>query len=524
VPLAKGADPVQDRAWQLNGLRRGLLLAALLPSFAQAALTMQLERRELALGEPLALTVSGPAERLESLDLGALQADFEIRARSLSRDARSGSLSLTLYPLRPGALVVPALGDAAGRTRALGVNVLDGSENIPRLHWRTSFEPAHPSVRQPTRFTLEVCDDGTLDWKRPALPTLEALHVRALGEEQADVELAFPRLGRTTEPAPEGPSRSWDGPAIDLSADGTCTAHRWHWAVTPLVAGAARLPLPMLEAGKFGQPLRFAPPTAAFDARPVPAWLPAEVAIGRPDIHTTRWPARWPVDRPLTWRMRIAGGYGIADIKRLLELQLAATPALRAYPPVVELLVSSDALSPRGEVSVTLHALPATRGELALPELVFPYYNPDSGRLDTLRLPGARVTIFDPLREQLAWAGAGLLALLLLALALWRARRMLVWRRARSRGLAAIAAAADSRGLAQALRGFSLCAGQQEAATLGQWRERMRAQCRVGGGRDATLDELIAVVERNSYADTPGESADALQRRALETLRAARPL
>jgi hypothetical protein len=475
---------------------RILLAACLLlsPLAGAVGLKTQLDRTTLALGEPLALTLTGTA--LEQIDLAPLAADFEVQGRTLSRSDGMETLVLTLYPLRGGRLILPGLPllqAGTARSRASAVTVTAGSAEIPQVRFRVETEPAAPVQRQPARLTLEACDDGSLEWKRPALPLHAALYHRPLGEEQ-----------------------------MDLERDGIrCTAHRWHWAVIPTQMptrdGPLRLPMAMLEAGKFGRQLRFPAPAVAFTVAAVPAWLPLNVAIGRPRLAAEKLPATWPVQRPLAWRFEVSGGYSEDGLKALLALQLQGQAGLNGYTPTVETLPGEDRLSPLPRLRVTLYASPRESGPLRLPGLSLPWFDPASGRLESLTVQGGVVRIVNPALESLVrWAtillGAGLLGALLILIT-----RKLAWRRHKRRGLAEVAASTDMDSLARAVRAFSLRPQPHPAATLGRWRERLRGEARCAG-----LDELTEALERARYAGVPGDFT-MLREQAARVLGSCRP-
>lgn len=467
-----------------------ILFALLLPLPSQAALKSQIDKRELVLGEALTLSINGAPDALEVLDDSALKQDFEIRTRSLSKGAGShsvdGVLTLTLYPLRTGKIQLPAL---AKTLRPLSVRVLESSETIPKILWHIELQPETPLTRQPVRLTLEACDDGSLEWKRPLLPTPEGIQLRTLGEERLDVE-----------------------------RDGTsCTAHRWHWMLQPMSAGAFTIPIPMLEAAKFGQQLRYPAPQGSLSALAAPAWLPRETAIGKPIIKATAVPQTWPLDRPLSRRIEIEGAYNPADIKALLDAQLAAAPAFSVYRPVVEILAQSDTASPLTRIAITLYAHPHETGNLNFPELVFPYFDPASGSLQTERLDVPSVKIFNPLHTKLLWGAGALLVLTLLGLLGWWMKKAIAWRLAKQHGLKAIAHAQNIDELAQALRKFSLRANALPAVSLGTWRSQIDAQTSTTG-----VAELIALIEQTIYGRKVLR-LEILKEAAKQTLKTIRP-
>ncbi|NWG87953.1 MAG: BatD family protein [Hydrogenophilaceae bacterium] len=471
-------------------VRLALACLALSVSHAALALNAQLDRKHVALGEPLTLSISGKAASLEQLDLAPLKAEFEVFARTLSRSDAQGILQLTLYPLKSGRLAIPALGSGRDRSRALPVQVNTSSEFMPAVSLKLYTEPAQPFVRQPTRLTLEICDDGSLDWKRPALPLTSLAQHRALGEEQIEIEQEGMR----------------------------CTAHRYHWAVLPTQAGEIRLVLPALEAGKFGQRLRLPPPPAVFSAAAVPAWLPLNVPVGKPMVSAETLPGESPLQRPLVWRFSVDGGYSIDGLKALLALHLQPHREWNAYPPTVETLAPEDRNSPLNRLAVTLYALPESAGPLALPALTLPYFDPATARLEKIALPAQQVRVIDPLWRKLGYLAALLAGSAALLVLLNLLHKEMLWRRARRRILLAIRNAADPAELGRTLRGFSFVQNEKPAATLGQWLERIGRQARTS----TAMAELVAALEARRYGLHFIALAD-LQAQAMTAISGLRP-
>jgi len=340
-------------------------------------------------------------------------------------------------------------------------------------------------VNQPVRLSLSICDDGSLQWQRPLLPTQAGRVLRALGEEEGEGE----RAGEA------------------------CTLHRFHWALLATREGAAVLNVPMLDASRFGQRLRFPGPSLNFEAAALPAWLPAHVPPVAPVILANPLPARWPLRRPLSWRFEVAGGYSADGLKALLDLQLRDSPALGVYPPLIEAIPPDDLNSPLSHHAVTLFLQPRSSGEITLPTLTLPWYDPARGRLAGTTLTGGTLTVFDP-RWQLDARGAGGLAgALLLAGLVWQVRRMARWRLARHRGLRAIRQARDIAGLAQAVRQFSLT-GQPAAPSLGEWQRRLAQEA---AGCDVA--DAVHQLEHQTFglaSPAPAELRQALLRKLAQ--------
>ncbi len=462
-------------------LLAGLLLAAA-PAWATGA---RLEPSRLALGEALTLTLTG--EGLDGIDLAPLVRDFHIQGSTLNRSGERETLQVTLYPLHTGRLKLPALNLGKIHSRPGQVTVTAASAETPQVWFRVEADPASPYLRQPTRFTLEACDDGSLQWRRPVLPGSASLRIRPLGEEQRESE--------------QGGFR--------------CTAHRWHWAFIPTRAGDVTLTLPMLEAGKFGRQLRYPAPAAHLSVKPVPDWLPLPVPIGAPRVDSEPLPATWPVDRPLAWRFRLTGGLSVDGVKALLAPQIHGPSPAGAYAPTVENL-PGDPLSPQTHLAITLYPLPRARGPLVLPDLTLPWFDPTSGRLEYANLPGGTVKVVDPARETaLRWL-AGLLGIALGAAALTAVARQAVLMSARRRRLAAIAGSDSLADLLRNVRLFSPDTHPTFPATLGIWAKHLTAQ-----GRCPGLKQLVVELERAAFGQGTHD-LDVLRDQAVKVLNCCR--
>lgn len=477
-------------------LRLAVLLALGLPLWAAPKgrpMPYELDRSTLALGEPLQLRITRHLDSreapLESLDLAPLLRDFELLERALGRDSTAETLTLTLYARRTGRIDLPTLGRPG---RAPRVTVTEGSDSVPRVRWQISVDPPEPLLRQPVAFTLEACDDGTLLWKRPALAAPEGLLLWPLHE----TEIITTREGQR------------------------CTAHRWHWALLPTASGALSLPLPVLEAGKFGRRLRFFPPPLQLRVAPLPAWLPAQAAVGAPEFVAEALPAQALLGQPLAWRLRVRGAYSAAALQDLLAAQLDAADerlGLQAYAPQVETLPSTEAAP---QYRITLYLLPRAAGTLMLPALQLPWYDPTSGQLQPQMLAAVRLEVLDARRAlwlRVAAAVAAAAAGLVLAAVLWR---LLAWRWQRWRAARRVMRAPDVQALGLELRRFGRRRGETPAATLGEWQQRMLTRFDMPG-----LPALVQAVERARFG-AAGAAVDlaALARQSRSCLRKARRL
>ena len=470
---------------------KNLLLLALLANGVvhAASLTAQLDKPAIALGEPVVLTLKANGLSLDEFDVTPLTANFDVFARTLSRDADSETLNLTLYPRAAGTLNVPPLQVQTLHTPVLALKVADGSETLPRVTATWTLAPAAPWVNQPVRLTLAICDDGSLLWQRPRLPTSTGRLVRALGEEEGEGQ----------------------------RGDETCTLHQYHWSLIATQSGTASLAVPMLDATRFGQRLRFPAPVAHYQAQALPAWLPNAVPPVAPQVLTESLPSHWPLNRPLGWRFQVTGGYSAEGLKSLLELQLRESPELGVYPSLIEAMSMDDTASPLTRYDVTLYFQPRKSGQLQLPGLRLPWYDPARGQLENIEIKAAPLSVFDPRWKLGGQILGGIAALLLLGGCAWQARRMLRWRLARRRGLRRIAEANTVEALAQAIRQYSL-SGRTEALTLGEWASGLQQEVVA-----CDVAEAIDRLERQRYGQAAFTLAQ-LRQGFLQALERVRPV
>ena len=108
------------------------IMASLWASVAVAELSATVDRREIAMGETLRLTLLGDAgEQPAEIDLSPLSRDWEILSRSSATNARyingqnqvTRSLEMELAPLREGTLSIPSLSHSGRSTTPVAIRV-----------------------------------------------------------------------------------------------------------------------------------------------------------------------------------------------------------------------------------------------------------------------------------------------------------------------------------------------------------------------------------------------------------------
>ncbi|BBP05533.1 hypothetical protein TPL01_03080 [Sulfuriferula plumbiphila] len=480
-------------------LRWGCFMLLALPAWASAALEARVDKSEIALGEPVTVTLRAEHAKasLDGLALDALQADFDIYSRSTAtrtqtirgRQVTAQTMTLVLYPLHIGRVLFPALRFAGASSRPLALLVHASSSDVPRVQFKLTLDPARLLARQSARLELDIYDDGSLQWSPLRLQPPAAVHVRQLASAQHEETL--------------------NGTPV--------TVHRRAWAIMPLRAGSSVVNLPMLEALKFGNRLRYALPPLQFDTSPAPAYLPVYVPIGKIEVNSHLPTGALVLNRPVNWILTVRGtGLSAEGLARLLPA-LTDNGTSHFYPAQIEQAGDANILLQTWRLTLPFQPLHA--GNMRLPTLALPYFDPLSGRLESVVIQPPVMTVINPLWHKLARFAeiAMLLAVLAwLAYICWRQYRRWQVRRA---SLRRIETAANCSELSQALRDFDSGDGGLRAATLNQWLTAMTQRHEENAG----LRQLVRQLQACCYGvSRDGEHYQDLHLSAITMLRTVR--
>ena len=454
------------------------------PAWARPHFSLTADKHDIALGEALTVTIRAQDAdaALDSLDLNALKSDFDIYTGSTSKQtevikgkpATTETTTLILYPLHSGRLQLPALKFAGSSSRAVAVTVRESGPDTPQVLFKTALTPAHPLTRQVATLTLDIYDDGSLQWSLPKLTAPAGTYIRELASSQQDTTL-----------------------------NGTpFTMHRLAWAIMPLTPGKVTINFPMLNAIKFGNRLRYAAPSLQFNTRPAPRYLPIYVPIGNLAVTSEPLSGKLVLNRPVDWNLVVRGtGISVEGLTRLLP-ELTDSDALHFYPPQIRLIEASDN-TPEQTILVTLPFQPLRTGTIRLPKIELPYYNPATGVIESTAIASPAFTVINPL-----WHAAAKLIVIIAGsgFMIWLSRiSVRLYRRkcTRQASLRRIAAAANAHQLRQALLNFDWGSGAIQAHTLRLWLTEMERKY----GNNTALTELVTQLEISCY-NTAGHESD----------------
>jgi hypothetical protein len=461
-------------------------------ALADVGLQWSLDRDEIALGEPVTLTLerlpdaAGPG--IDAFDRGVLVRDFEVYSRVLGRRSGRETLTLELYPLRSGDLRLPLPGAEVRPP----LRVRDQGPGSFRVSFRLFAEPEAWRARQPVRLVLEACTRGMVLWQTPDPGFLTGLEIQPLGRAV--------QVGRDEER--------------------DCVPYQWSWSLTPTTGGRFRIEFGMLEGTRFGQRLRFPLPLLLADVAGAPDWLPAGLAQVEPRLELAAIPARSPVGEVLNLSLLLEADYSESVLAALLGAQFAGDPTWSRYPPDL-LPLRVEGVIPRWEIR--LHAQPETAGELGIPSLRLPWFDADADVLKEVVFEGPSIVV-EARPRGLGWQVAGgVLVAVLLAAAVrvlcrewaWRAERRALTRRIReSEGFDALHQALIATPPWPEVRGSR----SARAVPLGRWSLDF-----IEHWHAPALKRLVARLDAARFAGAAEEDLAVLREELLRCLRRATP-
>lgn len=459
---------------------------------AEVSLVAKADKRTISLGEPLTieLRVDGVRESTSGIDLEKLKQDFNVYStttatlspRSKRNALTSEIMTLVVYPLHTGKLKVPAFNYRGKTSKPLTVSVLEVNKQVL---FKTAVDLSHPVVRQALTLTLDIYDDGTLQWSVPHEIAAAGIHQQWLAESQREEMLDGHRY----------------------------TVHHYAWVLLPLREGSMTVKIPMLDAFKFGARLRYPVAPVRVEATRIPAYLPVYVPVGKMMLEMEKMPAEIALNRPFNWIMKIQGaGISIEAINNFLTT-INSNEAIRFYLPNISIEENQHPISAMQTIRVTVPFVPLKTGRMKLPDINLPYYSPDSKRLESVFLEGESTQVFNPVWYWLQKIVSGFVMLLLvmgLGFLMYKKHRLFMLRR---KSLKTITLANNVEALQQALLNFD--GSLPRPLTLQQWLHHMKLIYPV----DKRLTVLVEKTEKILYGKIAGQDIHALVQESVTLLK-----
>lgn len=372
-----------------------LLLCALLGTqSALAELSATVDRREIAMGETLRLTLLGDAgEQPAEVDLTPLSRDWEILSRSSATNARfingqnqvTRTLEMELAPLREGTLSIPSLTAGGRNTTPLSIRVNPEPVVAPGdalVLFEASVESDSVYVQAETILTVTLQQAINLDGGE-----ISAFDIPDAVVENLERRSFQRRVG----------NRTW-------------LVTELRYAVYPQKSGKLTIPAIGFSArevqpgrsllgARLGRRLRLTSEPIEMNVKSVPASFPGEVWLPARDLTLEE---NWSIDPEAlnvgdsTTRTLTLVGRGLqgSQLPPLSSVQGALNiPELRFYPDqeAIDQSELADGLQGRRVQSEALVA--RSGGAWVLPEIRIPWWNTDTDRLEFAVIPARRVAV-----------------------------------------------------------------------------------------------------------------------------------
>ena len=371
-----------------------LLCALLCTQSALAELSATVDRREIAMGETLRLTLLGDAgEQPAEVDLTPLSRDWEILSRSSATNARfingqnqvTRTLEMELAPLREGTLSIPSLTAGGRNTTPLSIRVNPEPVVAPGdalVLFEASVESDSVYVQAETILTVTLQQAINLDGGE-----ISAFDIPDAVVENLERRSFQRRVG----------NRTW-------------LVTELRYAVYPQKSGKLTIPAIGFSArevqpgrsllgARLGRRLRLTSEPIEMNVKSVPTSFPGEVWLPARDLTLEE---NWSIDPEAlnvgdsTTRTLTLVGRGLqgSQLPPLSSVQGALNiPELRFYPDqeAIDQNELADGLQGRRVQSEALVA--RSGGAWVLPEIRIPWWNTDTDQLEFAVIPARKVAV-----------------------------------------------------------------------------------------------------------------------------------
>ncbi len=420
-----------------------LLTLMVLSAVTLAEIRSDVDRETIGMGESLRLTITGDAsERLDQLDLAALQFDWEILSSSSSTNtsfingsrSTTRTLSLDLLPLRDGILSIPSLSTGGNRTTPIAITV----------NPQTVSAGGDDSVR----FSIEIDKRDVYIQEQVILTVTIEQAINLDGAEVTQLELSGAMVEELTR---RNFQRQINGRLWRVT--------QLRYAIYPQQRGVLEIPSLSLTArevlpgrsllgARLGKRFRLSEDTIAITVKPVPEDFPGDVWLPASSLELAQsWstpPESMEIGDSTTRTLTLAA-------EGLLSSQLPSITSMSDSSKITGIRVypdqeSSDQIERTdgflGQRTRSEALVASGSGSWTLPEVIVPWWNTETDSLQFAILPSTTISVGSPVvhspvqtissgaetqsQEAPVWlnalAGLGWLLALLFAFMLWRSR------------------------------------------------------------------------------------------------------
>jgi len=454
-----------------------LLLVVSLPCLADPGLYLDIDKTEVELGKRINAILYGVDASVdpEQLDLTQLRGQFDVEIPGTPDevederwpDSRIERLRLRFTPKTTGELTLPAIVVGELATQPVPVSVRKGMVKGQPVDFSTSLSPSNPWERQQVILWAEIVTPEpfarlTLDpWQPPGFEAVPLPFVREKEGERYRIGVG--------------------------------------WALFPLVAGEHRLEIPPVSYRVSGSTRRrYYFPDEDLEVKELPPYILPTTPVGRLTLSSRIDPSGVLESGVLSnWHLHLEGDALTPLRFPPIQGQIESSDNVRFLPETITREINPDRTGVHGSVRMSYPFKPAGTGLLELPPLRVDYFDPDTGRLETM--------IHRPGQTLVYHRGTVLLALVLLLLAIglvvyrWYPSLLAWYRRSRARAalIAEMARVETPVALRKCLGELASIEGRDSNLTFQQWGRYWKADFRT---ESEDLDLLLGELERACYA------------------------
>ncbi len=272
------------------------------------------------------------------------------------------------------------------------------------------------------------------------------------------------------------------------------------WSILPLRSGQSEIELPPVEYHLNGVVRRvFYLPKIKLNIRPLPSYLPPTIPVGIVDISSSISPEGWLYNDELAYlnitiKSKALTPYWLPPVLR----QVHSDDDIQFFPATSVRSMQPDTEGVHGQVRHSIPFKPLTTGFTRIPIIQVQYFDPESGRLETLIHRTKRSFSIGALSRFIVLL---LFVVLFLFLAKAFFHRVARYQRYRKHHQQAVFQIRQARSAAEALKGLraaGLAEGWPQNISLTDWLAHWKMKYRTSAEFDQSIQSLALIYYGNT--------------------------
>lgn len=353
-----------------------------------ASLTATVDRQETSVDQHIVFTLSliNSDVRLRAegvapnVDLRALSRDFDLgaprtdnRFRLSPEGGRSvSSISVELFPKRPGRYIIPSFRVAGLRSEPITLRIHPAADSAtPEVFVRSGLSKNTAWTREQVVVWLDV-------FHRVDLGTA------SLGGDLTTAPLRIELMEYRKLPLTE---------RKEQIAGITYNVQRIAWTIFPAQDGTLTLRLPDVWAiTAVGRRLRLPGTQHPLRIKPLPPGVPQDALVGKPEISQTRLDTLPDTHSLTSLTVTVRAPSSLTALPGTLS-GIAAPAGIELHQDSARKHLDESADGVIANATYTLSVTPHAAGQFQMPAVRLPYFDPQRGAMDIAESPGQIITV-----------------------------------------------------------------------------------------------------------------------------------